>query len=687
MIIQRPKMRSARPQEAMSLLLDKGLLTWHCDANNNPAFHNAKVTTKGPDGLTISDVFVPGDSVEKMVNEVLGVLERGPKGLRRALPLKAIEVPKKRPWVPGYDPEDRRVIYIPSARRRCISNSVAWMLSSIMMNRWPQAAIAYIPGTQEAVLNPVREVARAAREGNHWYVKLDIKDTFNQVPWRRLRRALRNLPLTKDAVDLVMALQQVRAFVSEKGHTKVQDRDRGVPAGLPEAGILLNILLKELDEALAECPGILAWRYSDDLVLVGRRRKDVLKAAKLWCHGIRALGMVVKEIQEAKVNELVKDIRTEPLVFLGVQIDHLGDLHMPQRVIDEKFAKLVYLRDQALKTEPVVVGFSKHADGRDSKGIDTADQEDLGEVIHGTYGYWASLNPAHAELFLRGAKTIASAEPYNLRRGPFEKIYAAILSRRTIDHSMQGCSRNDGSDLLVFQDLVQDLVIPLIGRCLGVEEASCDQSPVRDAGDKGTIWGARDLNQGTPEVLASMGSLGSDSYGEFFSPDESHPCGDGSSLAASRASEARDPAGAVPVESSAQDSTGCSAKTLIAFIGTENLLDGSCRVRTTLFEEDGVLSRLGSSSRIAQAEPAPLLVQAALDAVETAEGYRHLVVCVPPWLPKHLLREDRAFRSPGLFNVVRSLHRVATRQCEQGTDVVMIGVPEMRGLKNFRTRS
>ncbi|MEN9674453.1 MAG: hypothetical protein RIS76_349, partial [Verrucomicrobiota bacterium] len=394
--------RAADPRDALKLLYDPDLLSWAADPHQNPHWHHARSTTTGADRLSVENAFRGYGATQKWAERALELLRRPLHEMEEAAPkLKSTKVPKQQPWDPKFDTKKTRVIYVPCVLRRVISAHLAYILTITSKNAISTAAWAYIPGLRNPVPELTHKVAEGFKGADRFHAKLDIRDCFNSLSWKHLRKSLLRLGYPEQFVSVLMIFVSVPAVERRGSRWVTIRRTKGAAAGLPESGILLNLLLAEIDEKILRDCGVQYDRYSDDLIIRGSTKSAVSVAATTFCHWAWTHGLSLKGVTRGTdLALLVTDVREAPLELLGVLIDEHGDRHIPQSKVDDHLATLAYLGAIASQGRESVVGTSKYAGGRASKGLQMADQDDLEAVVWGTHRYWSRFNRAEADELL-----------------------------------------------------------------------------------------------------------------------------------------------------------------------------------------------------------------------------------------------------------------------------------------------
>lgn len=689
----------AQPSDALRLLHDADLIAWAADPWFNSHWHQARMTTRGRDGLSVLDAFADKNSPAKWAAQASALLKLDTVSLQAKIPaLKLTEVEKKKEWDPAYDPETKRDIVVGCILRRVVSAHLAYILAITSKGRLSKAARAYIPGKLEPAPTMAKEVARLTRQGYVYYAKFDVRDAFNTIGWRPLRKALLAMGYPQQFVHVLMLFVQAPTEKRVRGRWLGQPRSRGALAGLPESGILLNILMLEIDrKILRECQVYYA-RYSDDLIVIARTRSDVARAAKMFLNWAWADGLQVKGVpRRSDPARWIKDIRVERLELLGIEIDHQGDLHIPQCKVDGQLAKQRHFERQAIETPHLVVGRSRYASGSSRRGIRVADQDDLDQMVWGFHCYWLPLNRAEADIFLSAASARISFGIYRKGHGPHRKLFVALLGREST-HSPLRAGDESGSPHSRPSEWISQQVLPIVKECLsfdprareavhrstvlpalGMDEDSRAGTGVVSTAPRPPALGMIDTGDHIPEVDLSCGgtsfSWGLQALGVDSLPHKGVGFDQGASADLEEV-DAADRAPAAPWDHPARNSgwsQGNLANAVFSFIESRMLDDQTVIVGVQEFAADGLELQprppLVRIHRDVEREVASLRTLTERRAAAAEEG-RAFVALGPSWLPKQLLVADRSFRRVGIFGLVVTLHDAAERD---GQVVLVVG--------------
>ncbi|AUX21248.1 RNA-directed DNA polymerase [Sorangium cellulosum] len=172
-----------------------------------------------------------------------------------------------RRWlIPKRDGSSRTI----SSPKRDLKRAQRWALRNLL-ERLPvhAAAHGFLAG-RSIVTNA------AAHAGADTVVKVDIKDFFPTITWRRVRGLLRKAGMAEGPATLVslLATEAPREVVRFRGQTlHVATGPRALPQGAPTSPAITNAICLRLDRrvsGLARKLGFRYTRYADDLTLSWR---------------------------------------------------------------------------------------------------------------------------------------------------------------------------------------------------------------------------------------------------------------------------------------------------------------------------------------------------------------------------------------------------------------------------------
>jgi hypothetical protein len=144
-----------------------------------------------------------------------------------------------------------------------------------------------------------------AHAGADTVVKVDIKDFFPTVTWRRVRGLLRKAGMAEGPATLIALLstEAPREVVQFRGKTLyVATGPRVLPQGAPTSPAITNAICLRLDRrmsGLAKKLGFRYTRYADDLTLSWRRPEKVEKGASPRA----PIGTLIRGIKQILLSE------------------------------------------------------------------------------------------------------------------------------------------------------------------------------------------------------------------------------------------------------------------------------------------------------------------------------------------------------------------------------------------------
>ncbi len=155
-----------------------------------------------------------------------------------------------------------RQIWSPIPRLKFVQH---WILENILNNLMTHGAAHGFVRGKSIVTNA------AVHTDSALLIKLDVKDFFPSVHWRRVKGVFRHAGYPEQIATLLALLctESPRQMVQQDGKTYyVALSDRALPQGAPTSPALTNIVCLNLDRrltGLAEKMGLRYSRYADDL--------------------------------------------------------------------------------------------------------------------------------------------------------------------------------------------------------------------------------------------------------------------------------------------------------------------------------------------------------------------------------------------------------------------------------------
>jgi len=216
----------------------------------------------------------------------------------RPRPYRRREIPKEGGKV--------RVISIPAIRDRVVHGALRLLLEPIFEADFSRHSFGARPG--RSAHDAIGEVRSGLIYQKHLVLDVDLKSFFDDI---------RHAPVLAKVARRVcdeQVLRLIRQFLKSTG-------ERGIPQGSPLSPLLANVMLNDLDHALARGYGYLSYaRYLDDMVVL---TYDSTKGHR-WAD--RALERIRKEAEAIGVSLNAEKTRrvilTEPgssFAFLGFE--------------------------------------------------------------------------------------------------------------------------------------------------------------------------------------------------------------------------------------------------------------------------------------------------------------------------------------------------------------------------------
>lgn len=690
------------PSQAMRLLVEPERIREACDPFTNPAWKHAGQMTRGYDGLLVADAFAHGASVEKYAERLRAACEGDVQEFLRVIaaePLKITSIPKRHPWEeddglegleanegPGRKVvQEVRDIAIRTVFGRCVSNQIAGILSDCADHLLPDVAIAYRPGRANAVQEALLEAAKAIAEGYVFWVKLDVSDAFNTMPRDKVAQELRVLGFEEDFINRVLAVVAAPRKRRVRGQWVDVPNDRGCPAGMPESSILMNVLFRRFDLEMGH-KKVFYRRYSDDLLFLARSKQDAEKAVKELLRWARNVGLKLKGVSPNQgPASLVHEIRTANLVFLGAEIGPDGDIHIPADALEGQIRKVEHRLNLAHREGNLVAGVSRYAQGASiDDAIQTYDWEDIQRSVLQFFWYWDGLNKVEAQGFLSRVEGEFDFDPTSTT-GPRRKVWAATLGYP--DDAIGGGSSDRVKIRESITTRVRDEVIPLIKDALQDEKdhtkdtSDHGKDSVSSTGDGGSPTGHRDREEESDEDDFSWPTPAEDpGDGDPHTVDDVYEPGCSATgirgfarAPRGRSGDGAEASGATTSGPAAPPSRPVLKETFLVFLGhrvvrTERgdaVIVGTAEFDATtgapsevampVMTYDAEITGSGLTAEVVVVEHLrQRLAQAPAGAIV-------VVAMESAWLVKLLVQRGREFRSTGLFQRVRELHRDGSR--------------------------
>ena len=123
------------------------------------------------------------------------------------------------------------------------------------------------------------------------FIKLDVSSFYASIKHNVLLRKLRTKIKKPEIIDLIQNAIKTDALIYPvREKVKRQERELGIPEGLPISNSLANIYLANLDEKYGDLPGIKYYRYVDDILIL-LNQKDLQTVKKAIIRDLKRLGL------------------------------------------------------------------------------------------------------------------------------------------------------------------------------------------------------------------------------------------------------------------------------------------------------------------------------------------------------------------------------------------------------------
>jgi RNA-directed DNA polymerase len=217
-------------------------------------------------------------------------------GTYRPRPYRRREIPKEGGKV--------RVISIPAIRDRVVQGALRLLLEPIFEADFSRHSFGARPG--RSAHDAIGEVRVGLMCQKHLALDVDLKSFFDDI---------RHAPVLAKVARRVCdpkVLRLIKQFLHSTG-------ERGIPQGSPLSPLLANVMLNDLDHALARGYGYLTYvRYLDDMVVL---TYDSNKGRR-WA--ARALERIREEAEAIGVSLNAEKTRTVTLTEPGTSFAFLG---------------------------------------------------------------------------------------------------------------------------------------------------------------------------------------------------------------------------------------------------------------------------------------------------------------------------------------------------------------------------
>jgi group II intron reverse transcriptase/maturase len=206
-------------------------------------------------------------------------------------------------------PSDRALV-VPAVRDRVVQRAIADLLSPQIDPLLSPACRAFRKGSSARAA--ADDVGRWIEEGEAWVLRTDVKSFFDSVQPEVLKGKLTPF-VDEEGLRFLDRVLRCRIFDRDE----VSEMITGIAQGSPLSPLLGNLYLSELDAAVEkEFPRYI--RYCDDLLVLGAREEDVVRARERVASLLAPLGLRLNE-------EKSRVCRAEDgFVFLGYHFGPAG---------------------------------------------------------------------------------------------------------------------------------------------------------------------------------------------------------------------------------------------------------------------------------------------------------------------------------------------------------------------------
>ena len=146
--------------------------------------------------------------------------------------------------------------------------------------------------------------------------KIDVSDYFNSIPVDNMTAILEKT-ITDDS-ELLRFMKSLLCEEYALSGDKTVIVQKGIMAGTPISSFYANLYLKDLDEYFSE-HGILYARYSDDIIVFSKNKKELDSYKKIILETLETKGLTVNPAKE------VSAAPEDGFCFLGVEVKN-GDI-------------------------------------------------------------------------------------------------------------------------------------------------------------------------------------------------------------------------------------------------------------------------------------------------------------------------------------------------------------------------
>jgi CRISPR-associated protein Cas1 len=207
-------------------------------------------------------------------------------------------------WIPKPNSE-KRELQIPSVRDRIVERSITQVLGPLVDPYFSPRSFAYRPGV--SVTDALRQLVELRDSGYPFILKTDINDCFPNLDHELILQNMMRYVDDENVLDLV------RQILSRTVYGNNQIPTCGISQGGPISPFLSNVILSQLDVALA-MRGVICLRYSDDLAIPLKSPEDANRLTQILKEEVAKMGV---DLGDDKTELMSFE---EGFIFLGEEI-------------------------------------------------------------------------------------------------------------------------------------------------------------------------------------------------------------------------------------------------------------------------------------------------------------------------------------------------------------------------------
>ncbi len=233
--------------------------------------------TAGVDGVTYEQYG------ERKKGEIKQLHEELQEHEYRTLPVRCVTM---------YRGEKARVIALYCMRDKVVQQSLAEELNRLFDGRLSTQTYAY--RSKKSALAAIEEINDkiALREFNV-FLKIDISNYFDTIQWEKLKWILQQVISEQDVLELIK--ENCCSVNLDEITGELEEKTVGIYQGSGIAPVLSNIYLMEFDHRMSEIEDVYYIRYSDDILILGRERDQMVNLLMEIKNTLSGLGLSINE--------------------------------------------------------------------------------------------------------------------------------------------------------------------------------------------------------------------------------------------------------------------------------------------------------------------------------------------------------------------------------------------------------